>query len=201
MKNLIIVGAGGFSKEILAWFPQTLDTSSFKFKGFLDDNPALNPLDSIKNYSPQPSDVFVCAIGDPRLKEKVIEILENKNAKFINLIHKTAVVLSDCNSSKGLIVAPFVFISSNVKLGNHVLFNIACSIGHDAKIGGFCSLSPHSVVSGNVSLGEKVLLGSHASIIPGKTIGDNAVVGAGSAVIRNVPEKATVVGVPAKRLL
>ena len=43
-------------------------------------------------------------------------------------------------------------------------------------------------------------MGSHASILPGGRVGDEAVVGAGSVVLKNVEPGSTVIGVPAKVL-
>jgi maltose O-acetyltransferase len=49
-----------------------------------------------------------------------------------------------------------------------------------------------------VSIGANVWIGSGAAILPGITIGDDAIIGAGSVVTRDVPTGATVVGNPAR---
>ena len=49
-----------------------------------------------------------------------------------------------------------------------------------------------------MAIGDEVLIGTGASIIQGKRIGTGAVVSMGSAVIRNVPDFSTAIGVPAK---
>jgi maltose O-acetyltransferase len=51
-----------------------------------------------------------------------------------------------------------------------------------------------------ISIGENVWIGSQAVILPGVTIGDDAIVGAGSIVTRDVPPGITVVGNPARRV-
>jgi maltose O-acetyltransferase len=50
-----------------------------------------------------------------------------------------------------------------------------------------------------VQIGRNVWIGGGAIILPGITIGDDAVIGAGSVVTRSVEEGATVVGNPARR--
>lgn len=49
-----------------------------------------------------------------------------------------------------------------------------------------------------IHIGKNVWIGSHATILPGRTIGDNAIVAAGAVVTKDVPEGAIVGGVPAK---
>jgi acetyltransferase-like isoleucine patch superfamily enzyme len=75
-----------------------------------------------------------------------------------------------------------------------------CSVGHDARIGSYCQLSSYSDVTGHVQLADEVFMGSHASILPSVSVGDRAVVGAGSVVISKVKPGTTVMGVPAKPL-
>lgn len=49
-----------------------------------------------------------------------------------------------------------------------------------------------------VTIGEDVFIGLRAIILPGITIGESAVVGAGSVVTRSVPPHTTVAGNPAR---
>ena len=101
----------------------------------------------------------------------------------------------------GIVIAPFAFVSNDVQIGEHVLINVSATVGHNVIIGKGSILCGHVDLTGYVVIGNNVLIGSHACVIPGKRVGDFAVVGAGSAVMRHVPASATVVGVPAKRLL
>ncbi|WP_375408643.1 sugar O-acetyltransferase [uncultured Methylobacterium sp.] len=51
-----------------------------------------------------------------------------------------------------------------------------------------------------ISIGSNVWIGGGALILPGVTVGDHAIIGAGSVVTRDVPDGATVVGNPARAL-
>lgn len=199
LKSLLIVGAGDAAYEIYAWASPFFHQMGYQFKGFLDD---VHPkaFAKITEYTPCENDVFICAIGAPASRMKVVKILKEKNARFINLIHPSAVVLSDLSTVEGLVVAPFVYIANAVKLADHVFINVASSIGHHVEIGEASNISSHCDLTGHVTLGKRVFLGSHACVIPGRIIGDDAIVGAGSAVMRNVLAGVTVIGVPAKRL-
>lgn len=81
------------------------------------------------------------------------------------------------------------------------------TIGHDAKIGANVAISDsagHEMVSGEgirgapVSIGDNVWIGRAAFILPGVTIGNNSVIGAGSIVNRDVPPDSVAVGSPAR---
>jgi len=199
LKNLIIVGAGAAGQEIFSWASPHFEAMGLDFKGYIDDDHP-TAFCKIMDYYPESNDVFVCSIGSSVSRVKCSNHLKEKGAAFINLIHPSAIVLSSLHS-KGIVIAPFVYISNNVKIGEDVLINVSATVGHDVVIGKGSIICPHANLTGYVVVGERVLIGSHACVIPGKHIGDAAVIGAGSAVMRNVLAETTVIGVPAKRLL
>ena len=95
---------------------------------------------------------------------------------------------------------PEPVVTVDVTLGAHVHLNVAVTVGHDAQVGDFCTLSSHVDICGGATLGEGVFLGSHASVMPKAKVGEWARVGAGSGVLRTVRAKTTVFGVPAVRV-
>lgn len=104
----------------------------------------------------------------------------------------------------------------NIRLGKGVFINSGCRFQDQGGISiGDCSLIGHNVVlatlnhnldpekRGNlipapIEIGNRVWIGSNATVLPGITIGDNAVIGAGSVVTKDVPANTVVAGVPAK---
>ena len=71
-------------------------------------------------------------------------------------------------------------------------------VGHEAHVGPCCVVAPNAVLNARVVLGEGAYVGSNASILPELRIGAWATVGAGSAVVQDVPDEASAVGVPAE---
>lgn len=207
MKRLLIVGAGGFGREVLSW-ASALDhqQNPWKVAGFLDSNPRVldgfgletgivgDPL----SYVPAENDLLVCAIGDPKTKLTLCRRLKERGGQFLTLIHPTAVIGLGCKLGVGCLVCPGAVATTDVTLGDFVALNVHATVGHDAIIGDGCTLNAHCDVTGGARLGEGVFLGSHAAILPGATVGDYAVVGAGSVVLRSVRSRTTVVGVPAR---
>lgn len=70
-----------------------------------------------------------------------------------------------------------------------------------AQVGSHCSIYSVSTIDekqGRVQLKRNCKIGSHSVVMPGVTIGENAVVGACSFVTRDVPKNSVAFGIPAK---
>jgi sugar O-acyltransferase (sialic acid O-acetyltransferase NeuD family) len=208
-QRLLIVGAGDFGREVFCWASQVIaDQRDWEFEGFLDESPdALNGLNLGARILGAPSthnfedrDRVVVAIGAPAQRRNVVEILKKRGARFTTLIHPSVTMGLNNSWGVGCIFCPGVILTTNVKIGNHVIFNCHSSAGHDAVIGSFCTLSPSVDITGYATLGEGVLLGSNASILPYARVGDGAVIGACSAVLKKVQPRSTVMGVPAREV-
>jgi sugar O-acyltransferase (sialic acid O-acetyltransferase NeuD family) len=206
MKNLIIIGARGFGREVYCLATETKEYNvDFDIKGFLDDKAdALDGyknyppiLDSVENYVIQENDVFICALGDPTYKKKYATIIQEKGGEFISLIHPTAHIGLNSIIGKGCIICANSFISCDVTLGDFVTVQPFSMLGHDAKVSSNCQLNTYSFLGGFVEIGNNVTLHTGAIVVPHKKVYDNSIVGAGSVAIRNVKENTTVFGIPA----
>jgi sugar O-acyltransferase (sialic acid O-acetyltransferase NeuD family) len=207
MRRLIIVGAGGFGREVLAFATSSpAHQREWVIGGFLDHNPrALEDygvpfpiLGDPENYTPAPNDLFICAVGDPDIKLTLCRSLLARGAEFTSLIHSTALIGDRSQLGRGCILCAYTVVTSDVHMGDFVTVNVHSGIGHDAVIGDGCTLSAFCDVTGHVQLGEGTFMGSHACVLPGVAIGKYARIGAGTAVIRPVDPGATVMGVPAR---
>jgi sugar O-acyltransferase (sialic acid O-acetyltransferase NeuD family) len=209
LKNLVIIGAGEFGREVYAWAKQSKDNNSlWQIKGFIDDNKhALDKfkykvriISGIGEYVPKADDLFICAVGNIRLKKKLTSLIVKKGGKFTNIIHPTAVMGENVRLGAGVILCPFVVISSDATLGNGVHVNLHTSIGHDVKVGNWCFIGTGCALNGHVTLSDSVFMGGHVIVLPSGSIGKGAVVGAGSLVVGRVKPDVTVFGIPAKQL-
>jgi undecaprenyl phosphate N,N'-diacetylbacillosamine 1-phosphate transferase len=209
MKDLIIVGAGGFGRELLQWVKDINSANTtWTIKGFIDDNPdALDGVQcdfavigSTKDWQPNNNEVFACAIANPNIKENIVASLKSKGASFVSIIHPKAIIGDHNHIGEGLIAYPNSCITANVVVGDFVTL-LCSSIGHDAVIGDYSTISSYCDITGGVNMGKRVFLGSHVTIVPGRKIGDDAYLGAGSVVFTHVKEKTKVMGNPAKKIL
>ena len=209
MKQLVIIGAGGFGREVHNMVPFCRRYGEqFVIKGFINDNTdALEGyagyapiIGTIRDYVPEPDDVFICAIGDIEGRKKCAQMLLSRGAEFISLVHKTAGWDRNTVVGRGCILCTRVGISCDCKIGDFTIFQDECLVGHDTVIGEFCHFHARAFVAGRVVMGNEVHVGPYALIHPDKKIGSSATVGAGSFVIRNVKSGSTVYGNPAKKL-
>lgn len=209
MQRLLIVGAGAFGREVWEWAHASAGCGTlWQPVGFLDDN--LSALDGfahpapivgrIADHQPAPDEVFVCAIGSPLAKRRVIQSLSARGARWVTLVHERALVAPRTRLGEGCIVCPGTVVSCDVELGAHSTLNLLCTVGHDVRTGPYCQLSAHCDLTGGVVLGEAVFLGTHACILPKVEVGAEAVVGAGAVVVKRVAPGLTVAGVPARPL-
>lgn len=213
MKKVLIVGAGGFGREVHSWFDawrlaERGRSDQYRFAGFLDRDPKalanvaidVPILGDPATYLPQADEVFVCGLGLPRPKMICCRGLQERGAIFLTVVHPTAVIGPRCSFGIGCVICPYVVVTCDVQVGDFAVLNLHATIGHDARLGNGVTLSGHADVTGHVTLGDEVFLSSHASVIPGVKVPDRVMVGAGSVVVRASDSDVTMFGVPATPL-
>jgi len=205
-KKLYIVGAGELGREVGNWLTLIPESErDFVVMGYLDKrenaldgfNSPYQVLGSEDDFGFPDNSWVIIAISEVHIRHKIFNFLENK-VKFYKFVHPTAIIGINVDISEGCLIMPNVVITTNIKIGSSVFINIGSVIGHDCLIGDFCSLAPHTDLAGHVKLGDLVTLGTKTTIAPRQKIGDEAFIGAGSVVLRNIPAGAKAVGNPAK---
>lgn len=205
-KRLWIIGAGGFGREVHDWACDVYRVEpKWAIAGFLDDNLnalrdrpcALQVVGRIEIDHFGPDDLAVVAIADPVAREALVSRL-GERVRYETLVHPTVIIGSHSPLGAGCILCPRVTITTNVKIGEHVHLNLHSTVGHDAKVEPFCTLSDHVDICGNVSLGRGGFFGSHASVTPHLSVGPYAKLGAGSVALQDLPAGMIAVGVPAR---
>lgn len=209
MRKLFIYGSGGFAREV-AWLAEE---AGFEIMGFIDDNPDKigSLINGIEVFSLEEARFYVSeasliiAVGSPQTREKLYFKASNVGFSFATLVHPRVEKSKFIEMGEGTVIAAGSILTTNISLGKHVQINLDCTIGHDVVMEDFATLAPGVHVSGWVRIGKRAYIGTGAVIINGKegepiVIGDDATVGAGAVVTREVPPGTTVVGVPAKPL-
>jgi len=208
--RIIIVGAGGFGREVLQWARDAWPVHAHLIAGFLSAN-----ADCLKNYpshsglkifaDPQdfkaaPGDALLLAIGIPQSRRHVAEKLADHGATFLTLIHPTAIVAPTATIGDGSILCPYSIVSDSACLGRFVLLNYHASLGHDARAGDYSVLSPYATLGAGARISEDVFMGMHSSIGPGKKVGARSKVSANSAALNHAPADSIVYGVPGRSM-
>jgi sugar O-acyltransferase (sialic acid O-acetyltransferase NeuD family) len=205
-QRILIVGAGGFGREVLQWTRDTWPDHAGRIAGFLSsDEYVLDGFDGCPEiighpdaYRPAPGDYLLLAIGLPYVRRQVAESLLARGAEFLTLVHPTAIVAASARIGTGAILCPYSIASDACRVGRFVIMNYHTSLGHDASAGDFAVLSPYATLGGNTHIQEDVFLGLHASIGPGKTVGARSKVSANSCVLANAAADSIIFGVPGR---
>lgn len=204
----VIVGGGGFGREVACWALDVIARDGGTIAGFIDDQrkdgppfpPGIPYLGKIADFSPGADHALLMAIGSPRAKEAVAGKLRARGARFATLRHPSAIVAATAQFGEGTILCPQCILSANTAVGDFVTVNLGSTVDHDVRIGDYSTLAAHVDLTGGVVVGKYVNFGSGARVLPGLQVGDEATVGAGAVVMRTVAPKTTVYGAAAKRL-
>lgn len=144
-------------------------------------------------------DSFFIAVGDNASRRKIYEKLAAKGLLPSNAIHPSSIIDPSVDMAlNGVMIAAGVIINPLSLIETGAICNTGCIIEHECTIGGFSHVGPGAVLCGNVKVGEGSFVGANAVVRQGISIGKNVTIGAGAVVVKDVPDNATVMGVPAK---
>lgn len=140
--------------------------------------------EGVQIYHPQLVNLYGCAIGSG-----------TKIGAFVE-IQRGATVGKNCKISSHSFICDGVDIEDGVFIGHGVMFTNDLYPRAVNEDGSLQSGDDWQLVKTRV--GARASIGSNVTIVAGVTIGEGALVAAGAVVTRDVPPKATVMGVPAR---
>jgi sugar O-acyltransferase (sialic acid O-acetyltransferase NeuD family) len=209
MKQLVIIGAGGFGREVSEIAKNCIGYGSiFLIKGFIDDDIyALDNFDdypkiisTIKEYTVVDNDVFICAIGSLKTASLLINLMLKKNAVFFNLIHNDSEIRKNVKMGIGIIIGSGTIISTDVKIGDFTQIMSNCIIGHDTTIEDFCRVGDMVFIGGNSKIKSTTFIAVNSTILENINIAESSIIGAGSVLIKSIKHSGTYFGNPAKKI-
>ncbi len=201
-QDLVIIGAGNVGGFLA--LNQDLFKENFNIIGFLDDTkskigkifwdiPVLGPIKDIDNYR---DTSMAIGISRPLPKKKLLSKI-GKNYHFPNFIAKNAWISQNVRIGKGVIIYPGVSINHSSEIGDFVVINMNCAIGHNTIIKKCCALAPGVNFAGFTSVEPYAEIGIGACTIQNINIGEGAVIGGQSMLISNTEQYSTYLGIPA----
>ena len=141
---------------------------------------------------------YACCIGKPSIKKEVVEHLDTYGVQYATAIHPSVVISETSKVGEGTLITAGCIVTTNVRIGRHVIVNLMCTISHNTIVGDYCTINPGARVNGDIIIQNGVYIGTSAAILDKLTIGADAIIGGGALVHRNVLPGTTVAGVPAQ---
>ena len=206
MKNLVIIGAGGFGREICAAAREACGYGTvFGVKGFLDADPGALArfsgyppvVGAPETYAPEPDDVFIVAIGNMAVRMRIADMIGKRGGRFIPVVHRSASLGPGVTVGEGSFVSHNAVLTVDVRVGRHACIFQGSVLGHDSSVGDFGMVYSLCSIGGGVCIGSGAAVYPGSRIAPRRKVGDRAVVGIGSVVLLDVPAGTTVFGNPA----
>ena len=199
---IVIFGCGGHGRVVA----DILKVARAPLAGFLDDRPpaslvneipvlgdrgCLEEREFLKNYE------ILIAIGEARVRRQLALLVLDRGGRLARAIHPSAVIASDVFIGEGTVIMAGVVINTGSRIGRFVIVNTGATVDHDNLIEDGVHISPGCHLAGNVICRAEAFIGTGTSIIPRIQIGARAIIGAGAAVISDVPPDVLAAGCPA----
>lgn len=204
-KKLAILGAGGHAKVVA----DTAECCGWTNIDFFDDNwpttQCVGHWSVVGNTNTllarlHEFEGVVVAIGRNDIRCLKLTELSSVGAPLISVIHPTATISRYATIGIGSVIFAGVVVNMDAVIGVGAILNTGCSIDHDCLLDDYVHISPGARVAGNVHIGRCTWIGIGASVKHSINIGSNVRVGASAAVVRDVADNMTVIGVPAKAI-
>ncbi len=120
--------------------------------------------------------------------------------RYATVIDPTVRMPDGCRIGRGSILLQNVTLTASVTLGSHVVAMPGVTFTHDDVVADFATFAAGTSLGGGVRIGRAAYLGMNSSVRERTSVGSYATVGMGAAVLSNVPDGETWVGVPAHEM-
>ena len=195
--DMYLFGASGHGKVI----KEIIEACGGSVTAFVDDNKQVNTcaglpvLHDANGLSP-----MIVSIGVCRIRKMIVDRLSaaSETIEFKTAIHPSAVISPSAQIGEGTVVMAGAVINADAKIGKHCIINTGATVDHDCVIEDFCHIAPGTHISGGTHIGEGTWIGVGSSVIQCLNIGKNCVIGAGSVVVRDIPDDVTGFGNPCR---
>lgn len=203
MKHCILIGAGGHARVVAdtlrTLYPEVevimLDDQFPRLRDN-DGVPVVGKPEQLAQFRNRFS-VGLAALGDAAQRLRSLDRLRAEGFETPVLIHPSAWVSPRASLGAGTVVLAGAVVQAGAQIGPGCIINTGASADHDCRLSEGVHLAPGARLAGGVSVGARTWIGIGAVVKEYTSLGEDVMVGAGAAVIDDIEDGQTVVGVPA----
>jgi sugar O-acyltransferase (sialic acid O-acetyltransferase NeuD family) len=207
MSTLVVVAASGLAREALAVGGVldrhdrvvVLDDDARRWGGELAGQPVLEG--GFKRVPELRDSLFLVCAGSGRTRRSLVARLTELGVgphRYASVRHPAVEVPSGCLVGEGSILLANVTLTADVRVGRHVVAMPGVTLTHDVVVQDFATLCSGVALGGEVVVHEAAYLGMNSSVRERTMVGREAVLGMGAALLEDLPDQETWVGVPAR---
>ena len=204
MLDIGILGAGGHARSVYDCLVLSADgplrvrfyDDRYRELVTLEGQPVVGPLQAAFEEE-APDDLFV-AIGNNTLRFELSRRLRELGRRLLTIRHPRSIVSPRATLGAGVVAIPGSVVNAGATVGDGVILNTLASVGHDCIVHPYAQLASGVNLGGGARIGFGAFLGLGVKVVPNASIGEWAVVGAGSVVLHDLPPRTLCYGSPAR---
>lgn len=204
-EQVVFVGAGGHCKILI----DSLDKSRYEIVGILDNflprGTLINGISVIGTDDDAESifcsgvhNAIIAIVGNLEIRRNLLDKYKEMGFSFPTVVHPTSYISSSVQIGDGVTVLAGAIVNAEARLQDFVTVNTGTIVEHEVLIGENSHIAPGAILLGASKIGKGSMIGAGSTILQQIVVGDGCTIGAGSVVLKNVNDKKTVYGNPAK---
>ena len=202
-KDVIVVGAGGHAKVVIELLRQSGNHVAYCISGEEEHKECLGvPIlvgdKWIENLRAEGFCRAFVAIGSNRTRLRMAGVLKQFQYELVNAISPFASISPSAKIGVGVAIMAGAIVNAEAEIGDFAIVNTGASVDHDCRIGQAAHIAPRCALAGMVNIGDGGLMGIGSCAIPGVSVGNWSIIGAGAAVTKNIPDNVIAIGIPAR---
>jgi len=207
MVKTIIIGAGTYGQVYASYLAET---GLYNIIGFLDDDikkvgsivHGLSVLGTVsllnELVNELPLSVFV-PIGNNTIREHLLKHARRLGFQTPSYIHPSCLIHSTVSIGESVYILSATSVMPYTVIEDNVMISMGVNVAHHTRLGCCSFYSQGTNVGASIEIGKGAFLGIGSTIMTGiNRIGQHTIIGAGAVIIKDIPDKAVVVGNPGK---